>query len=923
MKRVFKNVKESLGKPYHDLEFLLDCLREVIEENNETELIPYIPWINDFPEFSSDFYSDKVLHLYSICFQVLNLVEVNGAVQSRRRKEDENSMESINGLWANNLKILKDHKIEEDDILKELESISIEPVLTAHPTEAKRPVVLEHYRELYLLLVQRENRMYTRTEQEEIRNEIKKVLNRLWHIEEIYMEKPSVETELDNVLYYFTKVFPEIIPILDRRFQQAWKQTGYRCDKDCPPPRGPKIYFGSWVGGDRDGHPLVTAEITQLTLERLRLNALLLVRNKLEKLSHQLSIYQSFESSGDEFSRRISSLIQEDEQSTIKLRNMYKNEKYRLFINLLINKLPLSSESGDTILLKQEKYRYTHSRQLIDDLFLLSSTLINEGFATLARNEVAPAIRVIETFGFHLAHLDIRQNSKYYETAFLQILSFSLFPNKDFEQWSHEKMTGFISKELKVNRPFLHSHESLPHEASEMLKTLKIIETHTQKYSTAGIGNLIVSMTRNANDLFTVYLMAREAGLTFLTEKGLTCKIQVVPLFETIDDLIRSPAILDEYLSMPTTFNTLKFTQQQRDYSNPVLDVMIGYSDSNKDGGILASAWNLYEAQERMTEIAQKHGVKLRFFHGKGGSISRGAGPTHWFVKTLPHSSIGGNIRLTEQGETIERKYANKINASYNLELLIASTVSASIMHKHTPKEKHPAQAIMDYISCESMKYYQNLTENPFFIAFFREATPIDAIEISKIGSRPSRRSGKETLADLRAIPWVFSWTQSRFNITSWYGVGSTLENMERKVPGKFAMLKDLIPSDALLRYILTNIDTGLASTDEEIMKLYATLVSEKETRETILTMMLDELAKTRTMIGKLLPRPIHERRRNHFYSTKLRAEALLGMHKSQVELLKQWREAKKKGLTSEEEMINKKLLININAIANAMGSTG
>ena len=429
-------------------------------------------------------------------------------------------------------------------------------------------------------------------------------------------------------------------------------------------------------------------------------------------------------------------------------------------------------------------------------------------------------------------------------------------------------------------------------------------------------------MTRYATDLFTVYLFVREAGMSQFDSGGLVCPLPVVPLFETIEDLKRSPEILDEFLSHPATKNSLEYIRQRKNLDEPVQDVMIGYSDSNKDGGILASTWYLYDAQVKLTEVARKHGVQIRFFHGKGGTISRGAGPTHWFLKSLPVSTMNGLIRMTEQGETIERKYANKVNASYNMELLMAGLLRQTLLNKSGNRGNNRIRdELFSYLANESFRAFKKLTGHPSFIAFYEQATPIDAIESSKIGSRPARRTGKRSLADLRAIPWVFSWTQSRMHISSWYGVGSTLQKMKAEQPGKYADLKKMVKNDDFVRYVLTNIDTSLAATDENIMRLYSGLVDDEKVREEILGILLEELELTRKTMLELLGSPAKDRRKNHFYSTQLRAEALLPLHRQQVSLLKQWREARKTGANQDTLLHN--LLRSINAIANAMGTTG
>jgi phosphoenolpyruvate carboxylase len=430
-------------------------------------------------------------------------------------------------------------------------------------------------------------------------------------------------------------------------------------------------------------------------------------------------------------------------------------------------------------------------------------------------------------------------------------------------------------------------------------------------------------MTRDLSDLLTVYLLAREAGLTVNTEDGLVCQLPVVPLFETIEDLENAPRILDSFLSHPFTKRSLKYLSRRHPTNQLVQQVMVGYSDSNKDGGILASQWHLYKAQVKLQEIGDKHGVKVRFFHGKGGSISRGAGPTHYFIRALPQYSVSGDIRLTEQGETIAQKYANKVNAAYNLELLVASATMKTILDSTREKFVHPQSELLEHLANESKKHYVNLVNESDFIGYFKGATPIDAIESSKIGSRPARRTGSSTLRDLRAIPWVFSWSQSRHNMTSWFGVGRTLKQLFDERREEFEELKKASAHDAFIRYILTNIDTSLAATDQSVMEAYAGLVEDDNIRGKYFTVFAEELNQTRNLMLELLGEPIEVRRAQHYYSNVLRASILNPLHYKQVALLEQWRMLKKHQKDQEAEEVLLKLLIAINAIAGALRNTG
>ncbi|WP_319592351.1 phosphoenolpyruvate carboxylase [uncultured Draconibacterium sp.] len=912
---------EELGKPYSDLKFLLTCFREVLVENGETELAEVMPWVGEKTPQNADHFSQKHFNMFSVCFQLLNLAETNGAVQQRRKTEEGNSLLSINGLWANSLKLLNKKGIAEDKILKSLKNISIQPVLTAHPTEAKRPVILKKYRELYLLLVKRENSMYNSYELQENREEMKRVISSIWHIDEFYMEKPTIENELDNAIHYFVNVFPEVVQLLNRRLVQAWEFSGYDSASLISENNFPRLKFGTWIGGDRDGHPLVNAAVTSDTLQKLRLNAFITIKKELNRLSDDLSFYFDISNLPPFMLDRFKALVAETGNKSKSIISASRNEAFKLIVQLFINKLPINSGNSRLLELDDEKGSYDNSRQLITDLELLKEALLATRLNDIAHQSVNRTIYFIRTFGFHLAELDIRQNSRYYQLALQQLVEKSDPFNASNLDWTPEAKKKFLEKELHSARPFTQDYSTLDTESKNTIECFQLLNKHISKYAHYSIGSLIVSMTQGANDLLTVYILAREAGLTHF-EDTMVMKLQVVPLFETIQDLIDSPAILEEYFSYPEVQNSLEYQRKAQNLPVKTQEVMIGYSDSNKDGGILASAWFLYKAQKEISEVGKKFGIDIKFFHGKGGSISRGAGPIHWFLRSLPHGTLSGNFKITEQGESIEKKFANKINAVYNLELMMAGNTLNTLLHKTPEEDADDIAEIMEFLGQESFNTYTELLQNPHFLDFYQEATPIDVIEQSKIGSRPARRTGKRSFSDLRAIPWVFSWGQSRYHITSWYGVGSTLEKMQKQCPEKYDKLKKLIPKNQFIRYVLTNVDTSLASTDKDIMQLYGSLVKNEETRVEVLNLLLQEFDKTQQIMNELLGRPMKERRKSHYYSTQLRAEALNTLHNYQVHYIKKWREQQDADADENKNILNQ-LLLSVNAIANAMGTTG
>lgn len=920
MNSTLKVLQQRLGKPYEDLEFLLQALREVLIDNGESEMAAAVPLILQ-EESSESVMTDRQIQLYSLVFQLVNIVEINGAVQNRRKIEDEKAHVEVRGLWSDNLNRLIKAGHSKEDIINLILKTNIEPVLTAHPTEAKRSTVLEHYRELYLLLVKRENQMYTADEMENIRHNIKLTLYRIWKTGEIYIEKPRVEDELRNVLHYLVNVFPNVIPMIDRRLLQAWSHQGYDKQELLDHKAFPAFTFGNWVGGDRDGHPLVTAEVTEHTLLQLRLNAFVVIRRNLSGLVKQLSFSHPLEKALPELQERVKEMVTELGVRGQEAMDRNKGEAYRQFINLMITKLPVDTKRGHATELADLKGSYVRSAELKNDLRILQDSLIEYGANTIAFDDVFVARRMLDIFGFCLAKLDVRQNSAFHDKAITQLLEASQIEPTDFADWSEEERVNFLNRELASNRPFLPGNVNLTEEAGKVISVYKVIERHVAKYGVAGIGSFIVSMTRSLSDLLVVYMLQRESGLIKRTEEGLVSLIPVVPLLETIEDLENGPEILEKFLSHPFTQRSIAYRAKLTGDA-PKQQVMVGYSDSNKDGGIIASQWGLYKAQSKLSAIGRKYGVQLQFFHGKGGSISRGAGPTHYFIGALPFGSLMGDIRLTEQGETISQKYANKVNAAYNLELLAASTMRKAADQVSAEGNPHPLEDLLEFLATESKKRYQELMNEEGFIPYFRQATPIDAIENSKIGSRPAKRTGANSLADLRAIPWVFSWSQARCHMTSWYGIGSTLQTLKNTQPEAYERFKEATAKDPFIRYVLTNVDTSLAATDNDVITSYAHLVADKGLRDKFLNMFLSELELTKEHLNHLLEKPLEERRTNHYYSNMLRASMMKKLHENQVRLLEHWR-ALKKAEDPEIAPTQTSLMLTINALAGAMRNTG
>ncbi len=901
-----------------DLAFLQECFIEVLSELGEGDLAESLKSGKPLENLAL-----RIAKAYSMFFQLLNIVEENAAAQFRRKIETEKDMAELSGLWGQNLRDLKKMGLSEQQIATVLPKIHIEPVLTAHPTEAKRSTVLDHLRQLYLLMVKRENQVWTPAEKQTISNEIKTSIAKLWVTGEVFLEKPNVKDELRNTIHYLTKSFPDVIPLLDLRLRQAWEELGFQAFWLKGTKHLPRLSFGSWVGGDRDGHPLVTHEVTQFALEELRRNALKIIRKNIGDLIRTVSIAERRQEPPHFFREKIQFLVEQLKEKGQACLQRNVGEPWRQYLNLLLSKLPI--DEYDRLIYPDQKEHpyYTFAEELLEDLAVLNQSLLEIKAFRIAEQDIEPLIRKIQTFGFHLASLDIRQNSHFHELAFAQLLDAAGMNGEEFLSWNETRKVQFLSKELESPRPFARSGISIGKEADAVLNCYKVLADHIKNYGYKGIGSLIISMTRCVSDMLIVYVLAREVGLTFPTPEGLVCGLPVVPLLETIEDLRGSPEILREFLKHPVTLRSLQHQQKILHLEQPTQQVMVGYSDSNKDGGIMASLWTLNRSQSALVELGQNLGVKIRFFHGRGGTVSRGAGPTHRFINAQPHSALRGEFRLTEQGETIAQKYANRLTNAYNLELLLAGVTGATLRHLQKPKENHILEPILDNLAQYSRKHYEKLITAECFIQFFSEATPIDVIESSRIGSRPARRTGQRTLADLRAIPWVFSWSQARFYLSGWYGVGSTLKYLQDSDPETFELLKRETSVFQPLRYIITNVASSILLADPIWIKQYSSLVQDVNLREVISKIVLDEYELTKKMLETIYEQSLEERRPRTARMMELRKSKLDALHTIQIEQISTWRDLKQNFQTEQADRMLPELLLVVNAIASGLRTTG
>lgn len=901
------------------LALLIGCLREALESVGATNLVPYLPWQGREPEPGN--IPDGLPKLYSIGFQLLNMVEERVAAEIRREREKALGAETIRGLWPQALRDLKSLGLGPEQILEAIAAVRVEPVLTAHPTEAKRTSVRERHHALYREFARHEQTKYTDRERRHIRQRLVTIMETLWKTAEIHLTRPDITAELRNAIHYLRDLIPTAIDRLDLHFTEAWRDAGLPIELLRSAGEIPHLTFGTWIGGDRDGHPLVTAEVTHSSLATLRSAALTLLTREFDNLAARLTFSRNLTPVPEGLQNRIDELTCILGPTSEKVRailDRHAEEPWRQLAELAALRLEKQAEGTEG---------YRDPADLLEDLNLISSTLTRAGFHLIEETAIRPVRYKISIFGFHLAKLDIRQNSEFHDKAISQLLEAAGVEDApNYAKWPETKRLEFLNRELETPRPFLHDTRRAGPEADAVLDCYRVLSTHRLQFGLDGLGALIVSMTRQLSDLLACYLFAREAGLMDIDENGaLICPLEVVPLFETIGDLKRSPGILADFLDHPISHRSRNLRTEGGTPGHTRQQVMLGYSDSNKDCGILPSQFALHTAQMALTAIGQKRRVDLCFFHGRGGTVSRGAGPTHWFLAALPHGSMNGHIRVTEQGEVIAQKYANTANATYNLELLLAGASVTAARHHMKAPAVDSGETFIDVLQASSKKAYRALIETDGFIDFYRQATPIDALENTRIGSRPARRTNKKghSISDLRAIPWVFSWTQSRFYIPGWYGVGSALRDLKSTDPAGFEILRDSISGSVFLSYVFTNVETNLASAKPCLMNDYSALVQNKDLRDRILGTILNEYHLTRDLLAEIFHGTMEERRPRMAKTLAIREAPLTVLHHQQIALIRDWRSLLADGKSTGAEEMLPHILLSINAIASGLRTTG
>ncbi len=858
----------------------------------------------------------RSMQLFGIWFQLLGIAEENAAMVRRRQVEATQGEAAVPGTFGHVFAQAASAGVDAAAVQHLLDGAGIQPVLTAHPTEAKRVTVLEIHRRIYLLLVQLEAPRWTPREREGLHGELRAEIDLLWLTGELRLAKPTVAQEVAWGLHFFRESLfprlPEVLGRLDGALAAAWPGHDFRVP--------PLISFGSWIGGDRDGNPFVTPEVTRATLFSMRRTVLHRYRERLRELSARLSIAAHAVTLPAAFTLALERLLAETGRAeAIRARN--PGEVFRQFATAMLDRLEVTigaAEREEPPAARPACYR--DADELAADLRTMIAGLAGAGCQALSSALVLPLLREVEAFGFRTASLDLRENTTV-TTRTLAALWALLTgrveadcPACDSPAWS-----DWLLAELARPLDGPTAGDALPEAARPTLALLRMLAANRAALDPRAVARCVLSMTRSAADVLGVYVLAKHAGL-FEDPEGIErCSFLVVPLFETIGDLRNAPGIMRELLRVAVVRRTVRSL-------GDVQEVMIGYSDSNKDGGYLTSNWELALAQARLTREGERAKVRIAFFHGRGGSVSRGGAPTGHAIAAQPAGSVGGRMRITEQGEVVSNKYANRGTAAYQLELLAASVLEHSLK---SPGERELApnpefdQAI-EALAGNAYAAYRRLAELPGLVDYYQAASPVEELALLNIGSRPARRFGARSLADLRAIPWVFAWTQNRHLVPGWYGVGSGLEEFVKVRGGDGAdLLTRMFAGSRLFRLVLDEVEKTLAQVDLGIAREYARLVPDTRVRDAIFGLIEVEYHRTvRQVLAVSGAHRLAERFPRFRRRLARRLPILNEVGRQQVRLIREFREGRAAGAGEHlDELVP--LLLSINCIAAGLGWTG
>jgi phosphoenolpyruvate carboxylase len=812
-----------------------------------------------------------VTKAFAIYFELTNLAETNHRKRRRRAGKLDRDHRPLPGSFRGTLARMREAGISTDAALAALSAISITPVFTAHPTEVARQTVLVKRRRIAEQLERLDRLPLTTGETEDAELKIRAEVTSLWQSDEVRLVKPTVSDEIRMGLRYFRLSLFDALPKIYSEIAESFREV---YGKELDPASVPNlVHFGSWIGGDRDGNPLVKPGCIDDALATARNLILREYLNEIEALSDRLSSSRRQTQVSQDLLSRLAHYERSFPDVPMAWGPNNTSESYRRFLSYVFHRLEGSRERIDS--------GYPSAKEFEDDLALVRKSLVANRGEPLATAWIDPLLRKLRTFGFQLHALDVRQHARV-----------------------HAEVEREVGSELATGAKSAQSRE--------LRDTFRAIAEVKKRYPAQSIRQYIISGAESENDVLAVVRLAKAFGVQ-LAASGSDPGLMPVPLFESIDSL-RSAA------------NVMRNVWKDAEY-RPLLatwghwqEVMLGYSDSNKDGGMLTSTWELYRADRELHRAAQEHDVKLRLFHGRGGTVGRGGGPTHSAILAQPPGCFSGAIRITEQGEVLNWKYSDAVLAEWNLELMIAASFEA-LMRPGEEKNRDTArwEEAIEEMSQEAYRVYRrDIAENSDVLEYFEQATPLNELDSARIGSRPSRRAKGRRLEDLRAIPWVFGWMQSRHAVPAWFGVGHALENFVNRGPGHEQLARQIARGFPVFAAMLANVEIGMAKADLGIARVYSELVKDAALRKRVFSMLEEEFLRSRRMILRITgQRELLARNRVLARSIRLRNPYVDPMSLIQVELMRR----KQQGQHGTE--LDYSLGATINGIAAGLHNTG
>jgi len=881
-------------------------LRKDNSQNKHDQLIRYIERLK--PKTLKN-----VIRSFSKYFALVNVAE-EAHQHLNRTDRLAHGFESWEGSFDQTLRDCKASEIDNDSLQTLIDSFHYAPVFTAHPTEAKRRSKLEAMRRIFNTILQLRSYKGQSIKREELIEELQAEILILWRTDEVRLRKPTVIDEVENGLYYFRTSLFKAIPEVYRDLEKAIKRVYHTDDIKVPS----FIRFGSWIGGDRDGNPFVTPEITSEAVYMHAETAIHEYMRRAQKLSTLITHSSELTNPSEEFTESCKNDEKYLHEAFKDTTQDFAKEPYRRKFKLI--RYRLNQRLKNIINLKKNKdtyveHAYNSEDELLKDLYLIKNSLLSDNDGILSDYGLNDFIRLVETFGFYLVNLDIREESTNHSNTISEILKQS--QGVDYMSMDEKLKISILEKFIQSDTSKDDVYEKISDASKKVLDVFSVMRRLREEVSVNAFGNYVISMTHHASHVFEVLALAKLCGLVFKKDNKLISTIQVTPLFETIDDLTRIEEILEDLFSNETYMGLIS------DYKDSKLqEVMLGYSDSCKDGGILSSSWSLYKAQQQVLEISKKYKIECQLFHGRGGTVGRGGGPTHNAILAQPNETVRGMIKITEQGEVLSYKYAVPQSASYELELAISGLIKAS---KHLVVDdtvcRNNFEVLMSEMSKSGEKKYRDLTDDkPGIMDYFYEATPVQELAELNIGSRPShRKKTQRSKYSIRAIPWVFGWSLSRHTLPAWYGLGTALNNIMSQDPNNIAKLKSMYSEWPFFRVLLDNIQMALAKSDLGIARDYSQLVENKNTAGEIIDDIEKEFKDTVSTVLEIVgSNELLSENTKLSLSLSRRQPYLDPLNYIQVMLLKAHRKV------SGEDTVNfDPLLRTIHAIAIGMRNTG